>query len=46
MEAINAMLIEGIKAELVNYAVAGGVMIVLLLAVVGLCTVVKAVTAR
>ena len=40
------MLIEGIKAELVNYAVAGGVMIVLLLAVVGLCTVVKAVTVR
>lgn len=46
MDAINAMLIEGIKAELVNYAAAGGVMIVMLLAIVGLCTVVKAVTAR
>ena len=46
MEAINAMLIDGIKAELVNYAAAGSVMIVMLLAIVGLCTVVKAVTAR
>ena len=38
--------VEGFMRELLNYAVAGGVLTVIILATVGFCTVVKAVCAR
>lgn len=46
MAVVNEMLISGLQRELVNWAVGGATMVVLILAVVGLCTVVKAVAAR
>ena len=38
--------VQCIRAEAMDWAVGGGMMLLMLLAVIGLCTVVKAVTAR
>lgn len=40
------MLLNGLAREAVNYAVGGAVLLVIILAVIGACTVVKAVAAR
>lgn len=40
------MLLEGLAEEAVNYAVGGTVLMVLILAIIGGCTVIKAVFAR